>query len=295
MPFLAISFPAIDPSIIKFGPFTIGSVDIGPIAIRWYAVAYIAGLVLGWRYIVQLLKSTSLWPPPTSAKKQPLPSPPATTTDIDDLLVWVTIAVIVGGRLGYVIFYQPSIILENPLGIFAVWQGGMSFHGGFLGVIIAGSIFCLRRGLNIIRVGDLVACAAPIGLFFGRIANFINSELWGKVTTVPWAFIFPNGGPDPRHPSQLYEAILEGILLFMVLRLASHRFGIFSSPGTAIGLFVAGYGLARIVVEFFREPDSHIGYLAGDFITMGMVLSAPMFLAGIMLIWWSQKLRFGSI
>ncbi len=287
MLFLTIPFPQLDPSIIEFGPLTIGSVEIGPFAIRWYALAYIAGLVLGWRYVVHLVKSKVLWSASGPTKKRPAFQPPATALDIDDLLVWITIGVIVGGRLGYVIFYQPSMLIENPSGILAVWRGGMSFHGGFIGVIVAGSAFCLKQGLDIFSIGDMMATAAPIGLFFGRVANFINSELWGKVTTVPWAVVFPNGGPMPRHPSQLYEGALEGLVLFGMLRLATHRFGSLSQPGCTIGLFLLGYGFARIIVEFFREPDFHIGYLAGDFLTMGMVLSTPMLFAGILMVWWS--------
>ncbi len=293
MQFLAIYFPQLDPSIIEFGPFSIGSVEIGPLAIRWYALSYIAGLVLGWRYIVHLLRSDSLWKKSSTDSRSKL-QPPAAAIDIDDLLVWITLGVIVGGRLGYVLFYQSSIILEDPLDIFAVWKGGMSFHGGFIGVIVAGYAFCRKRGLDVVRIGDLVASAAPIGLFFGRIANFINSELWGRETTVPWGVIFPNGGPEPRHPSQLYEATLEGLFLFFVLRFATHRIGVLNRPGTNIGLFLAGYGFARIVVEFFREPDSHIGYLAGDFLTMGMILSTPMVLGGILLIWHSAD-RAGQL
>lgn len=288
MQFLAISFPQLDPSIIEFGPFSIGPIEIGPLAIRWYALSYIAGLVLGWRYIVHLLRSNTLWKK-TKTDSNSKSKPPAEAIDIDDLLVWITLGVIVGGRIGYVIFYQPSILFEDPLDIFAVWKGGMSFHGGFIGVIVAGYAFCRKRGLDVVRIGDLLASAAPIGLFFGRVANFINSELWGRETTVPWGVIFPNGGPVPRHPSQLYEATLEGLFLFLLLRLATHRFGSLNRPGTTIGLFLAGYGLARIIVEFFREPDSHIGYLAGNFLTMGMILSSPMLLGGILLIWWSAS------
>ena len=279
MQFLAIPFPSIDPVIVQ----------IGPVAIRWYALAYIAGLVLGWRYMIHIVRSPKLWPGNSSTKKRRALSPPASVPEIDDLLVWITLGVIAGGRLGYVLFYQPAIILENPAGIFAVWQGGMSFHGGILGVIIAGAAFSKKRNLDVFQIGDLVAAAAPIGLFFGRIANFINSELWGKVSTVPWAVVFPNGGPDPRHPSQLYEAILEGLVLFAILRLATHRFNSLARPGLTIGLFLLGYGMSRIAVEFVREPDSHIGYLAANFVTMGMLLSLPMLVGGAIAIWWSTN------
>lgn len=276
MPMFVIPFPEIDPILFQIGPF----------AIRWYALAYIAGLVLGWRYIVKLLTTPHIWPPSNQKKKVKFaPNMPATPLDIDDLLVWITLGVILGGRIGYVLFYQPAMIFQEPARIFAVWQGGMSFHGGFLGVIVGGALFCLKHKLDIIRVGDLVAATAPIGLFFGRIANFINSELWGRTTDMPWGVIFPNGGPLPRHPSQLYEAFLEGIVLFIVLRLSTHHARSLFKPGFTMGLFMIGYGASRIVIEFFRKPDAHIGYLAGDFVTMGMILSLPMILAGAAFVW----------
>lgn len=276
MPLFAIPFPAIDPVIFQ----------VGPLAIRWYSLAYIAGLVLGWRYLLRLLATPAIWPSSGKKKKGKIePDLPATPLEIDDLLVWITLGVILGGRIGYVLFYQPGMILHDPVRIFAVWQGGMSFHGGALGVLIAGGLFCAKRKLDPIRIGDLVATATPIGLFFGRIANFINSELWGRTTDVPWGVIFPNGGPLPRHPSQLYESFLEGVVLFIILRLATHRFGSLSKPGLTMGLFSVGYGVARILVEFFRKPDAFIGYLAGGFVTMGMVLSLPMVLVGAAFIW----------
>lgn len=287
MPFLAIPFPQIDPILFQFGPLDIGSISLGPFAIRWYALAYICGLVLGWWYMSRLLRTVRLWPALASNKKKSAGKidVPATKLDIDDLIVWLTLGVILGGRLGYVLFYQPSILVSNPLGVFAVWQGGMSFHGGTLGVAIAAILFSWRRQLDFLRVGDLVAAATPFGLFFGRIANFINSELWGKVTLAPWGMVFPNGGFLPRHPSQLYEAALEGIVLFIVLRIATHKFLSFHRPGLTIGIFATGYGLARIFVELFRQPDAHMGYLAGGVVTMGMVLSLPMVLLGGALIW----------
>ena len=275
MPSLAIAFPEIDPIIVQLGPF----------AIRWYALAYIAGLVLGWRYILRLVQSTHLWPIRKEKGKKVLGAP-ATPLQIDDLLIWVTLGVVLGGRAGYVLFYNPGMLLENPLSIFAVWQGGMSFHGGLLGVIVGGAWFCVRNNLSIFRVGDLVAAAVPIGLFFGRIANFINQELWGNVSNVPWAVIFPKAGDGlGRHPSQLYEAGLEGILLFVVLYFAVHKFSAFRRPGLTIGMFLTGYGLSRIFVEFFRTPDYDIGYLALDFVTLGMILSLPMVIIGLGLIW----------
>ncbi len=290
MPLLAIPYPQIDPVLISFGPFSIGGLEIGPLAIRWYSLAYIAGLLLGWRYILRLLNTPALWPSlskPAGKKKKAAPAPdlPASRLDIDDLLVWVILGVIIGGRAGYVLFYQPDMVWTHPSSIFAVWKGGMSFHGGLLGVTLAGVLFCLRRRLDMWRIGDLVAAAAPIGLFFGRLANFINGELWGRPTNVPWAMVFPTGGPFPRHPSQLYEAGLEGLVLFTVLWLAVHRWRSLTRPGLTMGLFLMGYGLARITVEFFREPDAQIGYLAGGFVTMGMVLSLPMVLLGATFVW----------
>ena len=301
MPFLAIPFPRIDPILFQFGPFDLGPISLGPFAIRWYALAYISGLVLGWWYMNRLLRTDRLWPALASGNKSAgKVNTPATKLDIDDLIIWLMLGVIVGGRLGYVVFYQPSIITSNPLGIFAVWQGGMSFHGGTLGVVIAAILFSWRRKLNFLRVGDLIAAATPFGLFFGRTANFINGELWGKVTLAPWGMVFPTGGFMPRHPSQLYEAALEGVVLFIVLRIATHRFLSFHRPGLTIGLFATGYGVARILVEFFRQPDAHIGYLTGGVVTMGMVLSLPMVLVGGVLIWRASDkapdwLKFGPL
>ena len=256
---LAIEFPNLDPVIFQIGPF----------ALRWYALAYIGGLLLGWRYVLHLLKDPKLWPTETRGKDKVLKTP-ATALDIDDLLLWATLGVVIGGRMGYVLFYKPGMLLDNPLSLFAVWEGGMSFHGGFLGVIVGTALFCLKRNLNPLAVGDLVTAVAPIGLFFGRIANFINSELWGNTTNVPWGVIFPNGGALPRHPSQLYEAALEGLLLFFVLRIAMYSYHSLKRPGTNLGIFLIGYGLSRVFIEFFRQPDAHIGYLA-SFLTMGDV------------------------
>ena len=268
-------FPDIDPILFQ----------IGPLAIRWYALAYIAGLILGWRYIVALIREKALW----------YKEPPATRLQIDDLLLWATLGVIVGGRLGYVLFYQPAHYLTHPLEIAAVWQGGMSFHGGILGVAAAIVLFARRQNINMFALGDLVAAAAPIGLFFGRIANFINGELWGRPTDVPWGVIFPyrDAGPYPRHPSQLYEAGLEGLILFVALRYLTHKTDALSRPGTISGAFLAGYGLSRFFVEFFREPDSFLGYFGGVF-TMGMMLSLPMIAAGAGLIWWAREQAAGE-
>ncbi|KZK80570.1 Prolipoprotein diacylglyceryl transferase [Pseudovibrio sp. Ad13] len=268
MPLLAIPFPMIDPVLIEFGP----------LAIRWYALAYIAGILLAWRYMIVTVRNSPLW------NKTAHP----TATDIDDFVMWATLGIVLGGRLGYVLFYNLPYYLANPADILAVWEGGMAFHGGLLGMIVVLIIYSRARGLSGLTMFDLAAIAAPIGLFFGRIANFINSELWGRPTDVAWAVVFPTGGPEPRHPSQLYEAALEGALLFLVLRLLSHRFKLLQKPGVLAGSFAIGYGLARTFVEFYRVPDAHIGYLAG-FFTMGMLLSLPMVLIGIAVVIWALK------
>lgn len=249
-------FPAIDPIAI----------EIGPIAIRWYALAYIAGLLGGWWYVRWLVRR---------------PPKPMTVTQVDDFLVWATLGVVIGGRLGYVLFYKPLYYLSSPLEIFAVWQGGMSFHGGLLGVVAAIVLFSLRHRLNILSVGDVISVVAPLGLFFGRLANFVNGELFGRpAPDVPWAMVFPHGGPLPRHPSQLYEAALEGLALLIVMHLLWRVQSLRMRPGFLFGAFLAGYALARIVAEFFREPDAHLGFLLGG-VTMGQILSVPMLLAGI--------------
>ena len=251
----ALPFPAIDPV----------AVDLGFFQIRWYALAYIVGLLLAWRYLLRL----SALPPRTMGRN-----------DADDLLVWMAFGVILGGRLGYVLFYKPAFYLANPLEILHVWQGGMAFHGGLLGVAIAGIWFCRQRQLNAWQVGDLVACTAPIGLLLGRLANFVNGELYGRMTDAALGMVFPGGGPLPRHPSQLYEAGLEGLVLLCVMGLLVRRESIRSKPGQLIGIFLIGYGLARIAAEFFREPDAHLGFILGP-VTMGQILSVPMVLLGI--------------
>lgn len=254
--------------------------EIGPLAIRWYSLAYLIGLIAGWQYIHYL----NQFPPHAMNEGE-----------ADDLLLWMTLGVILGGRLGYVIFYNPGQYLANPLQIFTVWQGGMSFHGGLAGVLIAMALFGRRKGIPFLALGDLVAAATPIGLFLGRLANFINGELYGRTSDVAWAMPFPKHGggfTEPRHPSQVYEALLEGLLLFFVLLWLCRFTKARSTPGIVGGTFLAGYGLSRIFVEFFREPDAHIGYLAGDFLTMGMVLSVPMVLAGAWLIWRAPRAGF---
>jgi phosphatidylglycerol:prolipoprotein diacylglycerol transferase len=258
LPLFAIPFPAIDPVLISIGPF----------AIRWYALAYILGIVLGWRLMRRIVQR---------------PGWRVTPEAVDDLVFYVTLGVILGGRLGYVLFYQPDHYLDRPLELLAVWRGGMSFHGGLIGVLVATWLFARKRNLAFFELTDALAIVTPIGLCLGRIANFINAELWGRVTDVPWGVIFPNAGLEPRHPSQLYEAGLEGVVLFAVMLWAARGAHAPSDNGRLSGIFLVGYALARITVELFREPDLQIGYLAGG-ITMGQLLSLPMLAFGLFLI-----------
>jgi phosphatidylglycerol:prolipoprotein diacylglycerol transferase len=261
---LTLTFPQIDPVAIAIGPF----------AVRWYALAYIAGLLIGWRYCRWLAQR----------------SPHGISADaFDDFLLWATLGVVLGGRLGYVLFYKPAFFLANPQEIVFLWQGGMSFHGGLLGVVAATVLFARKHGIPVLALGDIIAAATPIGLFFGRIANFINGELFGRPTDAPWGMVFPRGGPVPRHPSQLYEAGLEGLILFAVLLVLARRGGL-ARVGLPTGTFLAGYGLARVTAEFFREPDAHLGFLVGG-LTMGHLLSLPMLLAGLALIVWARRAR----
>ncbi len=253
-----IPFPSIDPVLISFGP----------LAIRWYSLAYIVGLLLGWWQMRRLVGRR----PEVADKAQ-----------VDDFLIWATLAVVLGGRLGYVLFYNAAYYLDNPLSAFAVWQGGMSFHGGLVGVIVATIIFCRRRGIDLLGFSDRVACVAPIGLFFGRLANFINGELFGRVADVPWAMVFPRGGPAPRHPSQIYEALLEGALLYLVLGWLAKNEEIRRRTGLLTGIFMVGYGAARTVAELFRQPDTHLGFLSFG-TTMGQWLSVPLLAFGAYLI-----------
>ncbi len=263
MPLFAIPFPTFDPVLVHFGPF----------AIRWYALAYIAGILVGWLYVRGMLRSERLWGGP----------PPFGVPDFDDFVLWVTLGIIVGGRTGYVLFYNPGFFLAHPAEIVQLWKGGMSFHGGFLGCVTAVALFSRLRGISFLSLGDLTCAAGPIGLALGRLANFINGELWGRVTDVPWAMVFPNGGPLPRHPSQLYEAGLEGVVLFCVLAVLVRR-GALQRPGMITGVFAVGYGAARIFCELFREPDVQLGFLWQG-LTMGMLLSVPLMLAGAGFIW----------
>ena len=268
-----MQFPHFDPVIF----------EIGPLAIRWYALAYVAGILLGWRYAVHLVRSARLWGSQT---------PVANAEQIDDLILWITLGVIIGGRLGYIIFYAPNLFWTDPLEILQVWKGGMSFHGGFIGVVLAIILFARGNKMDMLKLGDLVAPAAPIGLFFGRIANFINGELWGRPTDVAWGVSHFPGTPNPmvfRHPSQIYEALLEGLVLFLILRFATHRQLWLQRRGAVCGLFMAGYGIFRIALESVREPDAEMLPFLKSVITMGTLLSIPMLLVGVWLVWRSRN------
>ncbi|HLI22718.1 MAG TPA: prolipoprotein diacylglyceryl transferase [Stellaceae bacterium] len=256
---LAIPFPNFDPIAVSFGPF----------AIRWYALAYIVGLLLGWRYCLWVAKR-----PPAVASPQA----------IDDFLVWATLGVVLGGRAGYVLFYKPDFYFANPSEIVKLWHGGMSFHGGALGVLVALWLFCRQRGIALLAFADIVTPAVPIGIFFGRVANFINGELWGRPTTVPWGVIYPDAGVIPRHPSELYEASLEGLVLFLIMFFLVRHTSIRERPGLTSGVFLIGYACARIFCEFFREPDAFLGFLWFG-ATMGQLLSIPVLLLGLWLAW----------
>ncbi|MEO8243668.1 MAG: prolipoprotein diacylglyceryl transferase [bacterium] len=283
-----IPFPPLSPEIF--------AVDVGGfhLALRWYALAYIAGLIAGWWLVRRAIRTTRLW----------ASGPPMTEPQVEQLLTWVIAGVILGGRIGYVLFYQPELYLQNPWQILQVWQGGMSFHGGFLGVVIAGVIFCRKERISMLSTGDLMAMVAPIGLFLGRIANFINGELWGRPTDMPWGVAFPGDaaqfcpgvlGVCARHPSQIYEALLEGILLGTLVMLAVWRAGWLAWPGRVMGLFVAGYGLARFAVEFVRQPDAQfvsdgnplgLAWQVGGWgLTQGQALSVPMIAVGLFFLW----------
>jgi len=267
MPLFVIPFPYIDPVLVQVGPF----------AIRWYALAYIVGIVAGWVYSRHLIRTERLWGGPAPLK----------VIDFDDFVLWVTLGIILGGRIGYVLFYNLPHFAAHPLEIFQLWNGGMSFHGGFTGCVVAVVLFGRLRGIPILSLGDLTCAAAPIGIFLGRIANFINGELWGRPADVSWAMVFPNGGPLPRHPSQLYEATLEGLVMFILLALMI-RAGALKRPGLIVGAFACYYAMARSFCEFFREPDAQLGFLWGG-ATMGQLLSIPLFIVGLCFIVYAMK------
>jgi phosphatidylglycerol:prolipoprotein diacylglycerol transferase len=262
LPLASLPFPNINPVIVH----------IGPLAVHWYGVGYIVGILFAWWYAKRLVTDPRLWPDGA------LPMRPE---DLDDFILWAAIGVVAGGRTGYILFYDLPRYIAHPLDILAVWQGGMSFHGGMLGTILAMVLFARSRGIRPWSLIDVVAAGAPVGLGLVRLANFINSELWGRPSDAAWAVVFPNGGPLPRHPSQIYEALLEGVVLFILLRFLTHSRLKLKTPRFVGGAFIAGYGVSRIFVEFFREPDQQLGYLLGGWLTMGMVLSAPMVLFGI--------------
>jgi len=334
----AIQFPNIDPAALTLPGFELLGASLGPFPLRWYALAYIVGLVLGWRWMVWLIRRDKLWAPGKPALSVP---------QVDDFLFWATLGVILGGRLGYVLFYKTDMLWLNPLEVFQIWQGGMSFHGGLIGVALAAVWFTRQKHVNetqfaalakkhvvaeppadkksdytrigpqgwltkkeandlreksktdtidLLRLGDIAAAAAPIGLFFGRIANFINGELWGRPTDGPFGVVFCNetlmdmnygrcpAGIEPRHPSQLYEAALEGLALFAIINIATLRFESLRRPGVNVGLFLVFYGIFRLLLEFVREPDLHMPEALRGFVTMGMLLSIPMILAGAWLL-----------
>ncbi len=265
-------FPEIDP--IAF--------SIGPLAIRWYALGYIVGIGIAWFYGRALIGQRALWREST---------PPFTPSQWTDFLFWAVIGIVVGGRLGYVLFYNPLYFVEHPAEILMTWQGGMSFHGGLIGLCLAVFFVCRRNKTSVFSGLDLMGAISPIGLFAGRVGNFINGELWGRETSLPWGIVFPSGGPFARHPTQLYEAALEGVLLFVALRFATHMKFTLRRPGLTAGLFGVGYALSRILVETVREPDAHIGYIFGGWLTMGMVYSVPVLLFGLWLINGSRQIQ----
>jgi phosphatidylglycerol:prolipoprotein diacylglycerol transferase len=284
----AIPFPDIGPEVFSI---SVGGMTF---ALRWYALAYIAGIVIGWRIIVAAVRRPALWPGDRA---------PMTPAQVEDFLTWAVLGIIAGGRLGYTLFYQPGHYLTHPVEILYIWQGGMSFHGGFLGVVAAGLWFCRRNGIPVLQLADALAIAAPAGIMLGRLANFVNAELWGRPTDLPWGVIFPGAaaqdcpgviGPCARHPSQLYEAGLEGVLLGLLLLWLAFARGWLKRPGALTGLFLAGYAAARLFVELFRVADAqyitegnplgHVVRLGEAGLSMGQLLSLPMLAVGLALL-----------
>lgn len=272
MPLYVIAFPDFHPVLIEVGPFVI----------RWYALAYIVGILAGWIYSRKLVRSERLWGG----------TPPLTAVDCDDFVLWCAPAVIIGGRVGYMLFYDPDFA-AHPFEVFQPWMGGMSFHGALLFVLLVEAAFARWRKIPFLSLTDIVSAATPIGLFLGRLGNFINGELWGRPTDVPWAVVFPDAGPTPRHPSQLYEATLEGLVLFVILAVFI-RAGALKRRGTITGMFAVGYGLARIACEFFREPDEQLGFIWGG-LTMGMLLTLPVLLIGIGILVAARRNEAGAV
>jgi phosphatidylglycerol---prolipoprotein diacylglyceryl transferase len=264
----ALTFPNVDPVALRLGPFEV----------HWYALAYVAGILFAMAYIKHLSRQPRLW----GAN-----APTLSAREADDFFIYALLGVVLGGRLGYVLLYKPGHYVANPFDILRTWDGGMSFHGGFLGVVAACLIYGRLHAKTLVRMLDLGAASVPVGLGLGRLANFVNAELWGRPTDVPWAVVFP-GEDFGRHPSQLYEAALEGLLLFLAVRIATHSFGALKHPGRASGVFALGYGLARIFAEYFREPDDFLGFIWGG-LTMGMLLSLPLVAIGIWLLIRSRR------
>ena len=267
---MTLPFPNIDPVALS----------LGPIEIHWYALAYLAGFLLGWKYALHLAGLSPNYRP--------------TRDDLDDFLPFAVLGVILGGRIGYVLFYQPALYAANPLDALKVWEGGMAFHGGAMGVIIVLFAYSWRRKINLLRLSDIVCAVVPIGLLFGRITNFINGELFGRVTDVPWAFVFPRGGDFPRHPSQLYESFLEGAVLLGILWFIYVKLDLKARPGVTTGAFLIGYGVFRFIVEFFREPDFHLGFIIAE-ISMGQILSVPMILLGMAVVAYAYRKSLKAI
>ncbi len=290
---MALPFPDISHELITLPALHLGGYDLGPFPIRWYALGFIVGILLGWRYAVSLVNTPRIW----GGRQFSL-----NAVKVDDLVVWLTFGIILGGRIGYILFYmvplqdQRAELSIHPWVVFETWNGGMSFHGGLIGVIVATLAFARQNRVSVLDVGDVIAPAFPIGIFLVRIANFINGELWGRTTHVPWGMVFcgqhlatdPQGqciaGSEPRHPSQLYEAALEGLVLFFILRWATHRAAWLQKPGATAGLFLVGYASMRMSLENVRMPDAGFRDLPFG-LTMGMILSAPMLLGGAFLLW----------
>jgi phosphatidylglycerol---prolipoprotein diacylglyceryl transferase len=269
-----LPFPDIDPVAIS----------IGPVDVHWYGISYVVSILLAWWYARKIVATPRLWANDT---------PAMTAVDLDDFLLWAALGIVVGGRVGFILFYDLPLYLAEPTLIFQIWKGGMSFHGGITGTAIAMILFARKRGISMWSLFDVVSTVCVTGLFLVRIANFINAELYGGLSDLPWAVVFPGQEPFARHPSQLYEAGLEGLLTGIVLAIMVFRFGALKRPGLVAGTFVSLYAVSRIAVEFVRVPDAQVGYLLGGWLTMGMVLSVPMLLLGLWAIWRASRLAAG--